>query len=71
MRVAREVASGRADLSEHEPAWRRLRTIPNIGNWTLEMLAVAGQGRDDQLPALDVAYLKFVGGGAGPPRDRG
>ena len=25
------------------------------------MLAVAGQGRDDQLPALDVAYVKFVG----------
>jgi 3-methyladenine DNA glycosylase/8-oxoguanine DNA glycosylase len=65
VRVAREVASGRADLSEHEPAWRRLRAIPNIGNWTLEMLAVAGQGRDDQLPALDVAYLKFVGVAAG------
>jgi 3-methyladenine DNA glycosylase/8-oxoguanine DNA glycosylase len=61
VRVAREVASGRADLSEHEPAWRRLRQVPNIGNWTLEMLAVAGQGRDDQLPALDVAYLKLVG----------
>ena len=29
------------------------------------MLAVAGQGRDDQLPALDVAYLKFVGLAAG------
>jgi 3-methyladenine DNA glycosylase/8-oxoguanine DNA glycosylase len=65
VRVAREVASGRADLNEHEPAWRRLRTIPNIGNWTLEMLAVGGQGRDDQLPALDVAYLKFVGLAAG------
>jgi 3-methyladenine DNA glycosylase/8-oxoguanine DNA glycosylase len=65
IRAAREVASGRADLSEHEPAWRRLRAIPNIGNWTLEMLAVAGQGRDDQLPALDVAYLKFVGAAAG------
>ena len=65
VRVAREVASGRADLSEHEPAWRRLRAIPHIGNWTLEMLAVAGQGRDDQLPALDVAYLKFVGLAAG------
>jgi len=65
VRVAREVASGRADLSEHEPAWRRLRAIPNIGNWTLEMLAVAGQGRDDQLPALDVAYLKLVGLAAG------
>jgi 3-methyladenine DNA glycosylase/8-oxoguanine DNA glycosylase len=61
VRAAREVASGRADLRQHEPAWRRLRAIPNIGNWTLEMLAVAGQGRDDQLPALDVAYLKFVG----------
>ena len=65
VRVAREVASGRADLAEHEPAWRRLRAIPNIGNWTLEMLAVAGQGRDDKLPALDVAYLKFVGLAAG------
>jgi 3-methyladenine DNA glycosylase/8-oxoguanine DNA glycosylase len=65
IRVAREVASGRADLSQHEPAWRRLRQVPNIGNWTLEMLAVAGQGRDDQLPALDVAYLKFVGVAAG------
>jgi 3-methyladenine DNA glycosylase/8-oxoguanine DNA glycosylase len=65
IRVAREVASGRADLSQHEPAWKRLRTIPNIGNWTLEMLAVAGQGRDDKLPALDVAYLKFVGAAAG------
>ena len=51
--------------AEHEPAWRRLRAIPNIGNWTLEMLAVEGQGRDDQLPALDVAYLKLVGLAAG------
>jgi 3-methyladenine DNA glycosylase/8-oxoguanine DNA glycosylase len=65
VRAAREVASGRADLSQHEPAWRRLRAIPNIGNWTLEMLAVAGQGRDDKIPALDVAYLKFVGLAAG------
>jgi 3-methyladenine DNA glycosylase/8-oxoguanine DNA glycosylase len=65
VRAAREVASGRADLAEHEPAWTRLRAIPNIGSWTLEMLAVAGQGRDDQLPALDVAYLKFVGLAAG------
>jgi len=65
VRAAREVASGRADLSQHEASWRRLRAIPHIGNWTLEMLAVAGQGRDDQLPALDVAYLKFVGLAAG------
>jgi 3-methyladenine DNA glycosylase/8-oxoguanine DNA glycosylase len=65
IRAAREVASGRADLTEHEPAWRRLLAIPNIGNWTIEMLAFEGQGRDDMLPALDVAYLKLVGALAG------
>jgi 3-methyladenine DNA glycosylase/8-oxoguanine DNA glycosylase len=67
IKAAREVASGRADLTEHEPAWQRLLAIPNIGNWTIEMLAFEGQGRDDMLPALDVAYLKLVGvlGGLG------
>jgi 3-methyladenine DNA glycosylase/8-oxoguanine DNA glycosylase len=65
IRAAREVASGRADLSRHEPSWRRLRAIPNIGNWTIEMLAFEGQGRDDMLPALDLAYLKLVGQLAG------
>lgn len=61
IKVAREVASGRADLTEHEPTWRRLLAVPNIGNWTIEMLAFEGQGRDDMLPALDVAFLKLVG----------
>ena len=65
VRAAREVASGRADLAAHEPAWRRLRAIPNIGAWTLEMLAFHGQGRDDQLPAGDLAYLILVGDLAG------
>lgn len=62
VKAAREVAAGRADLREHETAWRRLRTIPGIGPWTLESLALHGQGRDDQIPAGDVAYLKLVGG---------
>jgi 3-methyladenine DNA glycosylase/8-oxoguanine DNA glycosylase len=61
IKVAREVASGRADLSEHEPAWRRLLAIPEIGPWTIECLALHGQGRDDQLPAGDLAYVKLVG----------
>ena len=65
IRAAREVSSGRADLSRHEASWRRLLAIPNIGRWTIEMLALEGQGRDDQIPALDVAYLKFVGRAAG------
>ena len=61
VRAAREVACGRADLSEHEPAWRRLRKVSGIGSWTLESLALYGQGRDDQLPAGDLAYIKLVG----------
>jgi 3-methyladenine DNA glycosylase/8-oxoguanine DNA glycosylase len=65
IRAAREVASGRADLSRHEPSWTRLLKIPNIGNWTIEMLAFEGQGRDDMLPALDLAYVKLVGRLAG------
>ena len=61
VRAAREVSSGRADLAAHEPSWRRLLKIPNIGNWTIESLAFGGQGRDDMLPALDLAYVKLVG----------
>ncbi|HXC24152.1 MAG TPA: hypothetical protein VNU28_06175 [Solirubrobacteraceae bacterium] len=64
IRVAREVANGRLNLHEadHERAWRRLRAIPGIGPWTVEMLALNGQGRYDQLPAGDVGLLKYVGG---------
>jgi DNA-3-methyladenine glycosylase II len=65
LKAAREVASGRADLSRHEPSWRRLLAIPNIGSWTVEMLAFEGQGRDDVIPALDLAYVKLVGELAG------
>ena len=66
VRAAREVAAGRADLeSRHEDGWRRLRTISNIGAWTLEKLAFEGQGRDDQLPAGDLKYVKLVGRLAG------
>lgn len=61
VRVAREVASGRVDLAEHEPAWRRLLAIREVGPWTVEKLAFQGQGRDDMLPAGDLAYAKAVG----------
>jgi DNA-3-methyladenine glycosylase II len=36
-----------------------------VGSWTLEKLAFEGQGRDDQLPAGDLAYVKLVGRVAG------
>jgi 3-methyladenine DNA glycosylase/8-oxoguanine DNA glycosylase len=63
VRAAREVARGRVDLHspDHERGWRRLRAIPGVGAWTVEMLALHGQGRHDQLPAADVGLLKLVG----------
>ncbi len=74
VRVAREVAKGSLDLhdADHERAWRRLRAIPGVGPWTVEMLALHGQGRYDQLPAGDVGLLKYVGRqlGGGDPRAR-
>jgi 3-methyladenine DNA glycosylase/8-oxoguanine DNA glycosylase len=63
VRAAREVAAGRIDLSSAgcETGWRRLRAIKGIGSWTVQTLGLLGQGRLDQLPAGDVAYLKLVG----------
>jgi len=76
-RVAEEVASGRVDLHATEPGaleagWRRLRRIPEIGTWTLSLLALLGQGRYDALPAGDLAYVKLVGRlqSGGDPRVR-
>jgi 3-methyladenine DNA glycosylase/8-oxoguanine DNA glycosylase len=63
IRCAREVAGGRVDLlaDDPEPGWRRLRAIPGVGAWTIQTLACSGQGRVDQLPAGDLAYIKLVG----------
>lgn len=62
-RAAREVAAGRVDLhaADHERGWRRLRAIPGIGSWTLDILALLGQGRLDRLPAGDLSFVKLVG----------
>jgi 3-methyladenine DNA glycosylase/8-oxoguanine DNA glycosylase len=62
-RAAIEVAAGRVDLlaDDSMPAWRRLRALPGIGPWTLEMLALHGQGHHDRVPAGDLGFLKLVG----------
>ena len=70
-RAAREVASGRADLEAAvgapaaaglaEAAARRLLAIPEIGSWTVEMLALHGLGRHDVIAAGDLGYIKMVG----------
>ncbi|MBW3654159.1 MAG: hypothetical protein KY433_11380 [Actinobacteria bacterium] len=64
VRAAREVARGRIDLDgpDHERAWTRLLAIPNVGRWTVEMLALRGQGRYDVVPAGDLGFLKLLGG---------
>jgi DNA-3-methyladenine glycosylase II len=61
--AAAEVASGRVDLlaADPLPGWRRLRRIPGVGPWTLEALALYGQGHHDRVPAGDLGYLKLVG----------
>lgn len=66
IRVAREVGSGRVDLAStdeavQESGWRRLAAIPGVGAWTLEVLALTGQGRLDRIPAGDLGLLKFAG----------
>jgi 3-methyladenine DNA glycosylase/8-oxoguanine DNA glycosylase len=62
-RAAREVSAGRVDLhaADHERGWRRLRSLPGVGSWTVECLALHGQGRFDQLPAGDLGLRKLVG----------
>ncbi len=63
VRVAKEVACGRVDLhgADHERGWRRLRALPGVGPWTVETMALRGQGRNDQLPAGDLGLLEAVG----------
>ena len=63
IRVAREVAAGRVDLDhpDHERGWRRLRAISGVGSWTLQSLALAGQGRMDQIPAGDLGLHQARG----------
>ena len=61
--AAREVARGRVDLHDpdHERGWRRLRAISGIGAWTIQSLALGGQGRLDQIPAGDLGFRRLVG----------
>jgi len=62
VRCAREVAAGRVDLDgDQAPARARLARIPTVGTWTLDVLALHGQGRLDALPAGDLNLRKLVG----------
>jgi 3-methyladenine DNA glycosylase/8-oxoguanine DNA glycosylase len=66
IKASREIAAGRIDVDTPDPAgqeegWRRLRRIRGIGTWTVEIMALTGQGRVDQIPAGDLGFIKFVG----------
>jgi 3-methyladenine DNA glycosylase/8-oxoguanine DNA glycosylase len=60
VKVAREAASGRADLSSADDDARLLK-ISNIGPWTVQCLGLFGRGDPDSLPAGDLAYVKLIG----------
>jgi DNA-3-methyladenine glycosylase II len=58
--VAGDVAAGRCDLTT-TAADRRLRSVREIGPWTVQCLDLFGRGDSDSLPAGDLIYLKLVG----------
>jgi DNA-3-methyladenine glycosylase II len=60
IRCAREVAAGRADLFD-PGSDERLRSIREIGPWTLQCVGLDGRGDPDSLPAGDLGYIKLVG----------
>jgi DNA-3-methyladenine glycosylase II len=60
VKVAREVAAGRADIAG-PGADPRLLAIPNIGPWTVQCLGLYGRGEPDSLPAGDLGYIKLIG----------
>ncbi|HEX7293418.1 MAG TPA: hypothetical protein VF259_02630 [Solirubrobacterales bacterium] len=62
--VAGEIARGRCDPAR-PAADRRLRTVREIGPWTVQCLGFFGRGDPDSLPAGDLAYIKLVGRLAG------
>jgi 3-methyladenine DNA glycosylase/8-oxoguanine DNA glycosylase len=64
IRVAREVAAGRADPADpaDDPRFRRIR---EIGPWTMQCLGLYGRAEPDSLPAGDLGYIKLVGRLAG------
>jgi 3-methyladenine DNA glycosylase/8-oxoguanine DNA glycosylase len=64
IKVARDTATGRADLQRPE-ADRRLLTVPGIGTWTVRCLGLFGRGDPDALPSGDLGYLKVIGRMAG------
>jgi len=52
--------AARVDLEASD--WRaRLLAIPEIGTWTVEVVALHGRGELDVIPAGDLGYLKLVG----------
>ncbi|WP_320672622.1 hypothetical protein [Patulibacter defluvii] len=73
-RAAREIAAGRIDAElggDSERALLRLGRIPEIGSWTLALVAGQGFGRVDRPPSGDLNLVKAVGRmRTGDPRAR-
>ena len=73
-RVARAATSGDVDFDschDAEEFRRSLLSIPGIGDWTAQYVAMRGFKHPDAFPATDLGLIKAIGnGGARELRDR-
>jgi 3-methyladenine DNA glycosylase/8-oxoguanine DNA glycosylase len=73
-RAAREIASGRIDVApgtDPDRLLTRLGRIPEIGSWTLALVATQALGRFDRAPSGDLNLVKALGRlRTGDPRAR-
>lgn len=70
--LARETALGRLDLgpaASLDEAARRLATIPGIGPWTAQAIALRALGEPDALPAGDLGLGKALAAGGPLPSE--
>ena len=68
--LAREVALGRIDLgpaASLDEAERRLASVPGIGPWTAQVIALRALGEPDAFPAGDLGLRKALAQGAALP----
>ncbi|MBI5442464.1 MAG: DNA-3-methyladenine glycosylase 2 family protein [Deltaproteobacteria bacterium] len=68
--LSRELALGHIDLgpaASLDEAERRLATIPGIGPWTAQVIALRALGEPDTLPAGDLGLRKALANGGSLP----
>lgn len=68
--LARAAAAGRLDFSAPERLRAELLTLPGVGPWTAEYIALRGAGDPDAFPAGDLGLRKALAMGGPPVSER-